>query len=101
VQAEQRGYDFRKNVPGDTLTITVGKERHTIAKIMSGSVLDGWVLNGEALVRLVVLDPPFSTSSAEMRSSHTLGIEKLENPNRIHSLGEDPVVTMPLALTSR
>jgi hypothetical protein len=72
---ERRGHDFRDNVPGDTLAVKVGEKHHMLAKIMAGSALEGWTLNGDTLVRLVVLDPPFSVPGAEMRSKHTLGRE--------------------------
>lgn len=92
-------HDFRDNVPGDILAVEVGGEHHILAKIMAASALEGWTFDGGTLVRLVVLDPPFRTWGAEMRSAHTLGIEALENPNYIHDLGESPAITQQLAIT--
>jgi hypothetical protein len=47
---------------------------------------------GDVAVKFVVMEPPFLTSSAVVRSGHELAIERGDDPNIIRSLGENPMI---------
>ncbi len=89
-------YDFRGSVQGEVLTVTAEEKAHILSKKMAASALEGWVLDGEMPVRLVVLDPPYRSDSAVLFQRNELGFTRLrgKDTNIIFSFGKNPDISL-------
>jgi hypothetical protein len=84
-------YDFRGSEPGKIVVVTTEQGSFTFTKESESAALEGWKM-GEVAVRFVVMEPPFITSGAVVRTGHELAIEREDDPRILRSLGGSPLI---------